>query len=57
MATHTSAVAVVVAVGPIAERRHALRRESLRDFVGVGVGVAVGALLWAALLSVARIPV
>ena len=56
MATHTSAVAVVVA-GPIAERRHALRRESLRDLVGVGVGVAVAALLWAALLSLARIPV
>ena len=53
MTPHTPSIAVA-AVAPIIERRHAVRRESLRDFVGVGIGVAVGALLWASLLSFAR---
>jgi hypothetical protein len=54
MAPHTSSVAVTT-VAPIIERRHAVRRESVRDFVGVGIGVAVGALLWATLFSFARL--
>ena len=53
MIPRTSSIAVV-AVAPIIERRHAVRREALRDFLGVGIGVAVGALLWAGLFSFGR---
>jgi hypothetical protein len=56
MAPHTSSIAVA-AVGPLTERRQIHRRESLRDFAGVAVGVAAGALLWFAFLSLTRFPV
>ena len=52
MAPETSSIAVTT-VAPLAERRNVLRRESLRDFAGVAVGVAVGALVWLAFLSLA----
>jgi hypothetical protein len=55
MATDTSSI-TVTAVVPLAERRQALRRESLRDFAGVAAGVAAGALIWIALLALARFP-
>jgi hypothetical protein len=55
MAPHTSSI-TVAAVAPLAERRHVLRRESLRDFAGVAVGVAAGALVWLAFLSLMRFP-
>jgi hypothetical protein len=55
MTPHTPSTSLV-AVSPIAERRRRLRRESLRDFVGVAVGVAAGALVWLAFVSVARLP-
>ena len=44
------------AVVPLTVRRYALRRESLRDFAGVAVGVAAGALVWLAFLSLSRLP-
>lgn len=55
MAPHTSSI-TVAAVAPLAERRRVLRRESLRDFAGVAVGVAGGALVWLAFLSLTRLP-
>ena len=36
----------LAATPPLADRRELLRRESLRDFAGVAVSVAVGALIW-----------
>ena len=55
MAPQTSSI-TVAAVVPLAERRHTARRESLRDFVGVALGVVAGALVWLAFLSLARLP-
>jgi hypothetical protein len=55
MAPHTSSVTVAVGA-PLAERRQLIRRESLRDFVGVAVGVAAGGLVWLAFLSLSRFP-
>jgi len=55
MAPHTSSITVAVAA-PLAERRHVVRRESLRDFAGVAVGVALGALVWLVFLSLTRLP-
>lgn len=57
MATQTSSLAVAAVVVPIADRKDLVRRESLRDFAGVAVGVAIGALVWIAFLSVVRMPV
>jgi hypothetical protein len=45
----------LTAVGPIADRKDTLRRESLRDFAGVAVGVVAGALLWVVVLSLTRL--
>jgi hypothetical protein len=45
----------LTAVAPIADRKDILRRESLRDFAGVAVGVVAGALLWIAVLSLTRL--
>jgi hypothetical protein len=56
MAPHTSSI-VIADVAPLAERRQVVRRESMRDFAGVAVGVAAGALVWLAFLSLARLPV
>lgn len=56
MVPQASSMAVRV-VAPPAERRSNVRRESLRDFAGVAVGVAVGALVWFAFLSLVRLPV
>jgi hypothetical protein len=39
----------------LAERRRVLRRESMRDFVGVAIGVVLGALGWIAFLSFVRV--
>lgn len=55
MVPHTTSI-TVVAVPPLVERRHRARRESLRDFVGVAIGVAVGAFVWLGLLSLTRLP-
>lgn len=57
MATQTSSIAVVAVAVPIADRKDLIRRESVRDFAGVAVGVAIGALVWIALLSAIRLPV
>jgi hypothetical protein len=43
----------VASVVPLAERRHVARRESLRDFGGVALGVIAGALVWLVFLSLA----
>ena len=51
---HTSTI-TVAAVPPLAERRHLLRRESLRDFLGVAAGVVAGGLIWLAFLSLTRL--
>jgi hypothetical protein len=56
MAPHTSSI-TVAAVAPLTERRQAIRRESLRDFAGVALGVVAGALVWLAFLSLTRLPV
>jgi hypothetical protein len=53
MAPHASSAAMVTVV-PLAERRQVLRRESLRDFAGVAVGVAAGGLVWLGFLSLTR---
>ena len=53
MALHLSPI-VVTARAPLAERRNVIRRESLRDFAGVAVGVAASALLWVVSLSLIR---
>lgn len=55
MVPHTSSI-TVAAVVPLVERRQVPRRESLRDFAGVAVGVAAGALVWLAFLSLTRFP-
>jgi hypothetical protein len=52
MTSRTSSI--VGAAPPFAERRDVLRRESRRDFVGIAVGVALGALTWLAFLSHTR---
>jgi hypothetical protein len=44
-------------VVPLEERRRLVRRESVRDFAGVAVGVSAGALVWLALLSLLRVRV
>ena len=54
MVSHTSSI-TVPAVAPLIERRQTLRRESLRDFVGVAVGVAAGALVWVVFLGLVRL--
>jgi len=38
-------------------RRRASHREELRDFVGVALSVAAGALVWLVLLSLVRLTV
>ena len=55
MVPQTASIAVR-AVAPLAERRNNVRRESLRDFAGVAVGVGVGALVWFVALSLVRLP-
>jgi hypothetical protein len=47
----------VADVAPLEERRRLVRRESVRDFAGVAVGVSAGALVWLALLSLLRVHV
>ena len=42
-------------ISPIDERHHLLRRESVRDFLGVAVGVGAGAIVWLAFLSLVRL--
>jgi hypothetical protein len=56
MAPRPSSI-TLAAVTPLAERRQIIRRESLRDFLGVAVGVAAGGLVWLAFLSLTRLPV
>lgn len=55
MASHISPI-TIAAAPPLLERRHTLRREAMRDFAGVAVGVGVGALMWLAFLSFTRLP-
>ena len=55
MAPHVSSLAVA-APATLSERRQVLRRESLRDFAGVAIGVAAGALIWVAFFSLVRLP-
>jgi hypothetical protein len=55
MVSQTSSITIPV-VARLAERRQSLRRESLRDFLGVAVGVAAGALLWVVFLGLVRLP-
>jgi hypothetical protein len=55
MALQTSSIAVTP-VTPITQRREVVRRESVRDFVGVAVGVATTALVWATFLALIRLP-
>jgi hypothetical protein len=54
MAPQTSSI-TVAAVVPLTQRTQSARRESLRDFVGVALGVVAGALVWLAFLSLARL--
>ena len=54
MAPQTSSI-LIAAVAPLAERERLVRRESIRDFAGVAMGVSVGALVWLALLSLFRL--
>ena len=51
---HAPSVAVATHVAPLAERRNRIRRESMRDFAGIALGVATGGLIWFAFLSLAR---
>ena len=44
----------VVAHAPLAERRSRIRREAMRDFAGIALGVATGGVIWFAFLSLAR---
>jgi hypothetical protein len=46
---------LIADVASLEERRRLVRRESVRDFAGVAVGVGVGALVWLALLSLLRV--
>jgi hypothetical protein len=46
--------APLVVVATIRERHQHARLESLRDFLGVAAGVAVGGLVWLGVLSLAR---
>ena len=54
MVSHTSSI-TVPGLAPLAERRQTLRRESVRDFVGVAIGVAAGALVWVVFLGFIRL--
>ena len=54
MALRQSSV-LAVSVAPEDERLKDVRRESVRDFAGVAVGVSAGALVWLALLSLLRV--
>ena len=45
----------IAASAPLTQRRDRLRRESLRDFAGVAVAVAAGALVWLTYLSFIRL--
>jgi hypothetical protein len=54
MALQQSSI-LVADVASLEERRRLVRRESVRDFAGVAVGVGVGALVWLALLSLLRV--
>ena len=53
MGLHLSPITVAAPV-PLAQRRSVARRESLRDFAGVAVGVAASALIWLSYLSLTR---
>ncbi|HYE93756.1 MAG TPA: hypothetical protein VEA38_22175 [Terriglobales bacterium] len=53
MAPQTASVAIAVAT--IAERQNITRRESMRDFAGVAVGVTLGGLVWIGFLSLSRL--
>jgi hypothetical protein len=55
MVSQTSSITIPV-VAPLTERRQSLRRESVRDFLGIAVGVATGALLWVVFLGLVRLP-
>ena len=44
----------VVAAPPGTDRLRVVKRESRRDFAGVAVGVAIGALLWFLVLAVVQ---
>jgi hypothetical protein len=55
MAPQTSSILIADVVVPRAEREQLVRRESMRDFAGVAVGVSVGALVWLALVSLFRL--
>ncbi len=57
MAPHTSSLTIPAVARPLAERRDIVRRETVRDFAGVAVGVVIGALIWVAFLSIVRLPV
>jgi hypothetical protein len=54
MALQQSSI-LIADVATLEERRRLVRRESVRDFAGVAVGVGVGALVWLALLSLLRV--
>jgi len=54
MAPRTSSI-LIADVAPRAEREQLIRRESIRDFAGVAVGVSVGALVWLALVALFRL--
>ncbi|MBM4441584.1 MAG: hypothetical protein FJ027_14310 [Candidatus Rokubacteria bacterium] len=53
MAPRTASVAMAVAT--VAERQDVTRRESMRDFAGVAIGVVLGGLVWIGFLSLSRI--
>ena len=54
MAPRTSSI-LIADVAPRAEREQLIRRESIRDFAGVALGVSVGALVWLALVALFRL--
>ena len=54
MAPRTSSI-LIADVAPRAEREELIRRESIRDFAGVAVGVSVGTLVWLALVALFRL--
>ncbi len=54
MAPRASSISVP-AIVPLVQRQQSVRRESLRDFGGVALGVIAGALVWLVFLSLARL--
>lgn len=54
MTPRTSSISIA-AVSTLSERRRLLRGEAIHDFAGVAIGVALGALVWLAFLSIVRV--